>query len=120
MESARIRQQESKRGGAMKFAKIVFWTAGVWGLLVLTPLFFIYDLIGRNDPPAVTHPGFYYGFACVGLAFQFVFMVIASDPARFRPVMIPAMFEKFSYFTASLTLHLQGRMHATDLALAGV
>ena len=44
-------------GGEMKFAKVVFWVAGIWGLLVITPLYFIFDLIGKNDPPAITHPG---------------------------------------------------------------
>jgi hypothetical protein len=52
----------------MKFAKFVFWAAGIWGVLVIAPLFFILDVIGRNDPPPVTHPGFYYGFVTVGLA----------------------------------------------------
>jgi hypothetical protein len=27
----------------MKFAKIVFWIAGIWGVLVLTPLYFMFD-----------------------------------------------------------------------------
>lgn len=103
----------------MKFAKIVFWVAGIWGVLVLTPLFFIFDSIGRNDPPPVTHPGFYYGFATVGLAFQFVFIVIATDPIRFRPVMIPSVFEKLSYTTAVVTLYLQHRIHPADLVFAG-
>ena len=49
----------------MKFAKIVFWIAGIWGVLVLTPLYFIFDLIGRKDPPPITHPAFYYGFVGV-------------------------------------------------------
>ena len=104
----------------MKFAKIVFWIAGIWGVLVLTPLFFIFDSIGRNDPPPVTHPGFYYGFATVGLTFQFVFMVIATDPVRFRPVMIPAVFEKMSYVVAMLAVYLQGRVHSVDLIFPGV
>ena len=73
----------------MKFAKIVFWVAGIWGVLVLVPLFFIFDLIGQKDPPAITHPGFFYGFAAVGLAWQIAFMFIARDPIRFRPLMIP-------------------------------
>ena len=103
----------------MKFAKIVFWTASIWGVLVLTPLFFIFDSIGRNDPPPITHPGFFYGFATVALAFQFVFMVIATDPVRFRPMMIPSMFEKFSYLTAMAALYLQQRMRATVLVLVG-
>ena len=104
----------------MKFAKIVFWAAGIWGVLILAPLFFIFDSIGRNDPPPVTHPGFFYGFATVGLAFQFAFIVIATDPARFRPVMIPAVFEKMSYAAAMTTLYFQQRIHAADLVFAGV
>ncbi len=103
----------------MKFAKIVFWVAGIWGVLVLTPLFFIFDRIGLQDPPAITHPGFYYGFATVALAFQLVFFVIATYPVRFRLVMIPAMFEKFSYTAALIALYLQRRIHAADLVFAG-
>ena len=104
----------------MKFAKIIFWAAGIWGALILTPLFFIFGSIGRNDPPPVTHPGFYYGFATVGLAFQLIFIVIATDPVRFRPVMIPAVFEKMGYAAAMTTLYSQQRIHATDVVLAGV
>ena len=32
----------------MKFAKIVFWIAGIWGVLILTPLYFMFNLIGRK------------------------------------------------------------------------
>ena len=99
----------------MKFAKIVFWVASIWGVLVLTPLFFMFDVIGRTDPPTITHPGFYYGFACVALVFQFVFMVIATDPMRFRPMMIVAVLEKVTYASAVITLYIQQRMHASDL-----
>jgi hypothetical protein len=104
----------------MKFAKIVFWAASIWGLVVLTPLFFIFDSIGRNDPPPITHPGFYYGFATVALAFQFVFFVIARDPVRFlRPIMIPSVFEKLTYATALVVLSFQHRIHPADLVFAG-
>lgn len=102
----------------MKFAKIVFWIAGIWGVLVLTPLYFMFDLIGRQDPPAITHPGFYYGFISVGLAWQLAFFVIAQDPVRFRPVMIPSMIEKFGYGASLLALYLQHRLHASDLVFA--
>lgn len=102
----------------MKFAKIVFWGAALWGVLVLTPLFFIFDSIGRNDPPPITHPGFYYGFVSVALVFQFVFAVIATDPMRFRPMMVPAVFEKMSYVTVLIVLYLQHRLHAADLIFA--
>ncbi len=52
----------------MKFARIVFLVAGIWGVLVIAPLYFLFDLIGQNDPPAITHPGFFYGFVGLGLA----------------------------------------------------
>jgi hypothetical protein len=103
----------------MKFAKIVFWIAGIWGFLVLTPLYFMFDLIGRNDPPPITHPGFFYGFVGVALAWQVAFIVIATDPARFRPLMIPSILEKVSWGATVIALVLQQRMHESDLLFAG-
>src|SRR5216684_4276994 len=55
---------------AMRFAKIVFRIAGIWGVLIITPLYFMFDLIGRKDPPPITHPGFFYGVAVVTLVLQ--------------------------------------------------
>ncbi len=103
----------------MKFAKIVFWVAGMWGLLVLTPLYFMFDLIGRNDPPPITHPGFFYGFVGLGLAWQVAFIIIATDPVRYRPLMIPSVLEKVSFGAAVIVLVLQARMHKPDLVFAG-
>jgi hypothetical protein len=99
----------------MKFAKIVFRVAGIWGLSVLTPLYFMFDLIGRNDPPPITHPGFFYGFVGVALAWQIAFIFIATDPVRYRPLMIPSVLEKVSFAAPVIILVLQGRMHKSDL-----
>lgn len=103
----------------MRFAKIVFWIAGIWGVLVLTPLYFMFDLIGRKDPPPITHPAFFYGFVGAGLAWQLAFFVIATNPARYRPLILPSIFEKFSYGIAVVILVAQGRMHASDLFFGG-
>jgi hypothetical protein len=103
----------------MKFAKIVFRVAAIWGVLVITPLYFMIDLIGRKDPPPITHPAFFYGFVGAALAWQIAFFFIASDPARYRPLMIPSMFEKFSYAAAVIVLVLQVRMRSSDLLFAG-
>jgi hypothetical protein len=103
----------------MKFAKVAFWVAGIWGVLVITPLYFMFDLIGKQDPPAITHPGFYYGFVGCALAGQIAFLSIAREPVRLRPMMIPSMVEKFTYGIAVVTLVMQGRMHRTDLVFAG-
>lgn len=103
----------------MRFAKIAFWIAAIWGVLVITPLYFMFDLISRMDPPPITHPAFFYGFVGATLAWQIAFFFIASDPARYRPLMIPSIFEKFSYGAAVVILVLQGRMHSSDLLFAG-
>lgn len=104
----------------MRFAKIVFWVAAIWGVLVLTPLYFMFDLIGRKDPPPITHPGFFYGFVGTALAWQIAFFVIARDPVRHRPLMIPSMLEKISFVVAVVVLVGQGRMHSSDLVFPGV
>jgi len=51
----------------MKFAKIIFRVAGIWGVLTLTPLYFMFNLIGQKDPPPITHPAFFYGFVGAAL-----------------------------------------------------
>src|SRR5260221_11738537 len=79
----------------------------------------MFALIGRNDPPPITHPGFFYGFVGGALAWQIAFFFIASDPVRYRPLMIPSLFEKFSFGAAVVILVLQARMHSSDLLFAG-
>lgn len=100
----------------MKFAKIVFWSASVFGVLLLTPLYFMFDLAGRVDPPPITHPQFYYGFVGVALVWQFVYFTIGTDPVRFRPMMILAALAKGSYGGALLVLYLQGRVSPVQAA----
>jgi hypothetical protein len=102
----------------MKLAKIVFWIAGIWGFLLITPLYFIFDLIGRRDPPPITHPGFYYGFVGCALAWQIAFCVIATDPVRYRLLMLPSIVEKFTYGIAIVLLVLQRRTNPSDLVFA--
>jgi hypothetical protein len=102
----------------MNFARIVFYLAFAWGVLILTPLYFMFDLIGRQDPPPITHPAFYYGFTAAALAWQLAFFFIARDPVRLRPMMLPSIFEKFAYATALIVLYLQRRLHGADFSFA--
>ena len=100
----------------MKFAKIVFLAAGAWGVLVLTPLFFLVDISGTHYAPPGTYPHFFYGFLTVTLAWQAAFLVIGSDPVRFRPLMLPCMLEKLGYLIALAVLHQQGRVSAAEMS----
>ncbi len=104
----------------MKFAKITFRVAGIWGVLTLTPLYFIFNLIGQKDPPPISHPAFFYGFVGAALAWQFAFFVIANDPACYRALMIPSVFEKFSYGIAVVILVAQSRMRSSDLLFGAI
>jgi hypothetical protein len=103
----------------MRFVKVVYWVAGIWGLLVITPLYFMLELIGRKDPPPITHPGFYYGFVGTALAWQIAFLFIAKCPVRLRPMMLPSMVEKFLYGVSVVVLVVKGAMHRSDLLFAG-
>ena len=100
----------------MRFARLAFWTAGIWGLLVLAPLYFIAETIGRRQPPPITHLEYYYGFLGVTLAWQLAFFVIGSDPVRFRLMMLPAMLEKFGHIIAMAVLCVAGEMSIGQLA----
>ena len=102
----------------MRFAKNVFRIAGVWGVAILTPMYFMFDWIGSQYPPAIGHPDFYYGFIGLALACQSVFLVIASDPVRYRPMMVAAILEKFVYVITLSALYAQGLLQAGQLAAA--
>jgi cytochrome b len=75
----------------MRFARFVFTIAGIWGIVVLTPLYWLVDITGRIYAPPADYPHFFYGFLSVAMAWQLAFLVIGSDPARFRPLMIPSI-----------------------------
>jgi hypothetical protein len=94
----------------MSFARWVFRIAGIYGILAIGPMFFMEERFGRDMPPAVNHPEFFYGFAGVTLAWQLAFLVISLDPVRYRLLMIPAMVEKFSFVIAAILLLRQGRI----------
>ena len=89
----------------MRFAKWVFGVAGVYGLVNLGPQVFVENQIGLDSPPPITHPEYFYGFLGIGIAFQLVFLVIARDPVRFRPVMLPSVVEKLSFGIAAPVLY---------------
>jgi hypothetical protein len=103
----------------MKFARIVFGIAGAWGILILAPMFFLFNLVGRKDPPPITHPQFYFGFAAIALVFQFVFFVIASDPARYRPMIVPSVLEKASYVAVCVVLYMRGEATVAQMMTSG-
>lgn len=102
----------------MKFARIVFVGAGIWGIAVLTPFYWLVDVTGRQYSPPAEYPHFFYGFFAVALAWQIAFLVIGSNPVRFRALMIPGMIEKLGYVTTLAVLYRQGRVSSMDAQAA--
>ena len=94
----------------MKFAKYTFLIAGIYGLLVLLPQYFVELGLGSDSPPVIAQPGFYYGFLGVAVAFQVVFLIIGTDPVKYRLMMLPSIIEKFSFGIAALVLKFGGRL----------
>ena len=103
----------------MRFARWVFLLAGVSGVLLVAPLYFLEAKTGEDYPP-ITHPEYYYGFIGVTLAWQFLFLVIAADPVRYRRAMLPAMLEKASFALAIPLLYAAGRVAGVWLGFAAV
>jgi len=81
-------------------------------------MYFLYDSGGVQTPTALTNPAFYYGFASVALAWQLLFLFVSTNPARFRPIMIPSVVEKFGYIATLAVLFTQRRVPPTLLPFA--
>lgn len=104
----------------MRFAKWVFLAAGTIGALMVIPPYFLEQRTGLEDPPPVNHPEYYYGFFGVTLAYQMLFLVIGSDPVRFRRAMLPAMFEKGSFVVAIAVLYSLDRVASRWIGFAAL
>jgi hypothetical protein len=100
----------------MQFARRVFHIAGVYGLVVLLPQYFLEERLGRDYPPPINHPEHFYGFIGVATAWQLAFLIIARDPVRYRLMMLPGILEKLSFGVAALVLLAQGRLARTVVA----
>jgi len=94
----------------MRTARWIFLLAGLYGVAVIAPQYFLERLVGEEYPPAITHPEYFYGFVGVGVAWQVAFLVVASDPVRLRPIMLPAVLEKATFGLAAVALFAWDRV----------
>jgi hypothetical protein len=94
----------------MKFSRWLFRIAGIYGLIVLVPQYFMERMVGEQTPPAITHPEYFYGFIGVGIAWQIAFLIVSQDPIRFRLMIIPSVIEKYSFGISAIALYFQQRL----------
>jgi hypothetical protein len=99
----------------MRFARWVFRVAGIYGILVITPMLFM----ERQMAPGAAHPVFFYGWASLDLAWQVLFLVLSTDPARYRPMMPVCVLQKMTAVIAIPWLYLAGRVGGVWLGAAG-
>lgn len=104
----------------MNGARRLFLLAGLYGLAVILPQFFLEARVERDYPPAITHPEYFYGFLGVVVAWQIAFLIIARDPVRYRVMMIPAVLEKLSFAAAVAVLYWQQRVPGIIAGFAAV
>jgi len=100
-----------------RLARRVFTGAGIYGLIVLLPQYFLAARIGNDTPPPITHQEYFYGFIGVAVAWQLVFLTIGRDPERYRALMIPAVLEKLAFGVPAIILYAQGQVPGSVLAV---
>ena len=118
----------------MVWIRRLFWIAGIYGLLVVTPQYFLESRISQDQPrvvrgspdpareptPGLPHPEYFYGFIGVVLVWQLVYITIGTDPQRYRPIILLAALAKFSFFATSAVLFTLGRIPAVICYFAGI
>lgn len=101
---------------AERFARRVFFWSGVYGLLVLLRQYLVEAGLGPSLPGPIQRPEHFYGFIGVAVAWQVVFLVIASDVTRYRLLMLPAILEKLGFGVPVVLLFAAERVGADVLA----
>jgi hypothetical protein len=104
---------------APKAPRRIYTIAGIYGLIVLLPLFFAAHKLSLSGP-ALTRPEYYYGFLGAACSFQLVYLVIGRDPVRYRPLMPISVIAKFSFTVPVALLFAAGRIDATTMALSSI
>jgi hypothetical protein len=104
----------------MRTIRGLFLAAGIYGVLIVAPLFFAEAQLSADYPPPITHPEYYYGFAVSVLGFQILYLMIAWDPVRFRPLMLLGAACKLGFAVAVAILYGAGRVAGLMAALAAI
>ena len=89
-----------------------FRGAAIFGLVALLPQYLLPQPAGTELVA--------YGFIGTAAAFQLVFWVIAGDPVRYRPLMLPAVAEKLAFGVPAFLLFASGKVPAPVLLFGAI
>jgi hypothetical protein len=103
----------------VKFAKYTFLIAGIYGILVLVPQYFLLEKNSADFPPPITHLEYYYGFVGTALVFQIIFFVISTNPIKYRSLIVVSVFEKLAFAIPVAILFFQSRV-SSSIFMAGM
>ena len=95
-----------------KFPRRMFRWAAIWGVIVLTPMYFA--------PLPLRGAEVFLGFVGLALVFQVMFWIIGSDPVKCRALMPVAVAEKLVFGLPALALFAQGRTEAPVAGFAAI
>jgi hypothetical protein len=93
----------------MRLARWIYLVAAIYGLLILAAGLFAERTLDASGAQ-LAHPEFYYGFHGSAIVWQLVFLLIVSDPVRFRVLMPITFLEKAAFLVSNLVLLATGRM----------
>lgn len=116
--SSRSRVSRADEAGST-FAKRAFLGAGIYGIAALAPQYLLETGVGPDLPP-LTRPEHFYGFVGTALVWQLVFLLIARDVRRYRPLMPIAVLEKLAFGLPAAVLYARGRVGAEVLVFGAI
>jgi hypothetical protein len=77
----------------MRLSRWVFAIAGTFGVILILPFAYTTVVSGELSLPDGSGAGlFLIGSFLQHIVWQIVYFIIATDPHRFRPMMVPAIF----------------------------
>jgi hypothetical protein len=94
----------------MRFARWTFAGAGIYGLIATLSLYF--------QAPLSPATQWLYAFAGAAAATQLAYLIIATDPVRFRPVIPVGIASKLSFAVPMTLLYAHGELPVASFAFA--
>ena len=93
----------------MKLAKYTYLVAGVFGLILVVPAAYAAMVDSSEAMPDPIGAGlFLYGYISQFVAWQLLYFILAADPIRLRPMMVPAFLAELTAPLNSAWLYFYG------------